>query len=75
MNITPLTGMYSAADTIKVEIKEQDPPFTLYGLSTEPKDDAMKLALNALLLWEEMLPKTAASKVRSDAIEALQRYV
>lgn len=75
MNITPLTGMYSAADTIKVETIAQDPPFTLYGLSTEPKDDAMKLALNALLLWEEMLPKTAASKVRSDAIEALQKYV
>jgi hypothetical protein len=75
MNITPLTGMYSAADTIKVEIKEQDPPFTMYGLSREPKDDAMKIALNALLLWEEMIPKTNASKVRSDAIEALQKYV
>jgi hypothetical protein len=75
MNITPLTGMYSAADVIKVETTTQDPPFTLYGLSREPKEDAMKVALNALLLWEEMMPKTAASKVRSEAIEALQKYV
>jgi hypothetical protein len=75
MNITPLTGMYSAADTIKVEIKEQDPPFTMYGMHHDPRDEAMKKALDALLLWEEMLPRTAASKVRSDAIEALQKYV
>lgn len=75
MNITPLTGMYSAADTIKIEAATQDPPFTMYGLSRDPKEDAMKTALNALLLWEEMLPKTAASRVRSDAIEALQKYV
>ena len=75
MNITPLTGMYSAADTIKVETTTQDPPFTMYGLHHDPRDEAMKKALDALLLWEEMLPKTAASKVRSDAIETLQKYV
>jgi hypothetical protein len=75
MNITPLTGMYSAADTIKVETTTQDPPFTMYGLSHGPKEEAMKKALDALLLWEEMLPKTAASKIRSDAIESLQRYI
>lgn len=75
MKITPLTGVYSAADTIKIETISQDPPFTLYGLHHDPKDEVMKKALEALLLWEEMLPKTAASKIRSDAIESLQRFI
>lgn len=36
------------------------------------KNKAMKLALDALLIWEEMHPKTTASAVRSPAIQALQ---
>jgi hypothetical protein len=75
MAITPLTGMYTAEEIVKVDTETQDPPFNKYGLSREPKEDAMKVALNALLLWEEMMPRTAASKLRSEAIEALQKYV
>ena len=37
--------------------------------------EAMKLALEALLLWEEMLPKTSANRLRNEAIEALQKHV
>ncbi len=36
------------------------------------KNKAMKLALDALLIWEEMCPKTTASAIRSPAIQALQ---
>ena len=36
------------------------------------KNKAMKLALDALLIWEEMHPKTTASAIRSPAIQALQ---
>ena len=78
MQITPLTGMYTAQDvneTLRINRVPQDPPFTMYGLLPDAKDEAMKKALTALLLWEEMLPKTAASKMRTEAIEALQKYV
>ncbi len=75
MHITPATGSYLAQDTITIEPIRQDPPFTMYGLLPEPKDEAMKKALTALLLWEEMMPKTAARLVREEAIEALQKYV
>jgi hypothetical protein len=75
MQITPATGAYLAQDTITIEPIRQDPPFTMYGLMSDSKDEAMKKALTALLLWEEMLPKTAASKMRTEAIEALQKYV
>lgn len=34
--------------------------------------EVMKLALDALLIWEEMHPKTTASAIRSPAIQALQ---
>ena len=37
------------------------------------KNKAMKLALDALLIWEEMHPKTTASAIRSPAIQALQK--
>lgn len=36
------------------------------------KNKAMKLALDALLIWEEMHPKTTACAIRSPAIQALQ---
>ena len=36
------------------------------------KNKAMKLALDALLIWEEMHPKTTASAIRIPAIQALQ---
>ncbi len=36
------------------------------------KNKAMKLALDALLIWEEMHPKTTVAAVRSPAIQALQ---
>ena len=35
-------------------------------------NDVLKLALEALLIWEEMHPRTTASAVRSPAIQALQ---
>lgn len=78
MKITPMTGIYTAQDvneTLKINHLPQDPPFTMYGLMHDPKDEAMKKALDVLLLWEEMVPKTAASKMRTEAIEALQIYV
>ena len=75
MKITPATGSYLAQDIVQITPVKQDPPFTMYGLMHDPKDEAMKKALDALLLWEEMLPKTAASKMRTEAIEALQIYV
>ena len=75
MQITPATGAYLAQDTIIIEPVRQDPPVTMYGLLPDAKDEAMKKALTALLLWEEMVPKTAAKQVREEAIEALQRYV
>ena len=78
MKITPLTGMYSAQDvneTLKINRLPQDPPFSIYGLAHDAKDEAMKKALTALLLWEEMTPKTAARTIREEAIEALQKYV
>lgn len=75
MQITPATGSYLAQDTITIAPVRQDPPFTMYGLMPDGKDEAMKKALMALLLWEEMVPKTAARQVREQAIEALQKYV
>ena len=75
MQITPATGAYLAQDTVQITPVKQDPPFTMYGLLPDAKDEAMKKALTALLLWEEMVPKTAAKQVREEAIEALQRYV
>lgn len=75
MEITPATGSYFAEDTIKITPTNQDPPFSIYGLLKDHKDDVMKKALTALLLWEEMVPKTAARQLREEAIEALQKYV
>ena len=78
MQITPMTGMYTAQDvneTLRINRVPQDPPFTMYGLAPDGKDEAMKKALMALLLWEEMVPKTAARQIREQAIEALQKYV
>jgi hypothetical protein len=75
MQITPATGSYLAQDSITIEPIRQDPPFTMYGLLPDAKDEAMKKALTALLLWEEMMPKTAARQIREEAIEALQKYV
>lgn len=78
MKITPATGAYSANDvsqTLAINRLPEDPPFSIYGLLKDHRDDVMKKALTALLLWEEMVPKTAARQIREEAIEALQKYV